>query len=260
MQLLLSRYRLKQATTANTAPKYSLVETLHWVQNRICRPYQLWSSCWLAGWLTLRALTGSWAVRSRPLWLLKSPSGGIIALQPIYIYRERKRSSVARVSTVVARGSKRADFWKTRRTRAPVEHILGYSTRNSELKQQEPHFIMWATRSEWKITEPAVAWPHSRECTKKPISVLPNSGSMEEFGAWAEVWNILQEQLRGRGGSSYRFDCLLLCFCGHCNTGVLQQQQWVLLLLLIIILHGCAVCVRAVLQCRRTCHLLRTSR
>ena len=187
----------------------------------------------------------------------------------LYIYRcqrghrERKRSSVAHVSTVVSRGSKRADLCKTRRSPAPVGHVLGYSTRNGEFKEQEPHFQMCETRSEWReTTEPAVAWTHSRECTKKPTYVLPNNGSTEEFGAWTELWNILQEQLIGRGGTSYRFDCLVLCFCGHCNTGVLSTAVRCYCYysgVYIIILHCCAVCVRAVLQCRRTCHLLRTS-
>ena len=46
---------------------------------------------------------------------------------------------------------------------------------------------------------------HSRECTK---DALPNYNSKGKFGAKAELRNILQEKLRGKGGSSCRFDCL----------------------------------------------------
>ena len=50
----------------------------------------------------------------------------------------------------------------------------------------------------------------SRCCThgtaKEPISALPDYGSKGKFGARAELRNILQEKLRGRGGSSCRFD------------------------------------------------------
>ena len=35
---------------------------------------------------------------------------------------------------------------------------------------------------------------------------MPNYGSKEKFGARAELRNILQENLIGRGGSSCRFD------------------------------------------------------
>ena len=48
--------------------------------------------------------------------------------------------------------------------------------------------------------------PHSRECTKEPISALPNNGSKKKLGAKEQLRNILQEKLRGRGGSSCRFD------------------------------------------------------
>ena len=38
------------------------------------------------------------------------------------------------------------------------------------------------------------------------ICLVPNNGFMEEFGARAELRNILEEKIRGRGGSSGRFD------------------------------------------------------
>ena len=40
----------------------------------------------------------------------------------------------------------------------------------------------------------AVAWPHSRGCTKEPISAAPNYGSKETFGARAELRNIPQDK------------------------------------------------------------------
>ena len=135
-------------------------------------------------------------------------------------HRERKRSCVARVSTVGAQGSTRADFRKNKydentKIRAPVpstavKYILGYSTRNGKFKRLEPYFQISATGSASKeVTETAVALPHSRERTKEPISALPKYGFMEKFGARAERRNILQEKLRGRGGSSCRFECFL---------------------------------------------------
>ena len=71
---------------------------------------------------------------------------------------------------------------------------------------------------------------HSRECTKEPISALPNYGSKEKFGAKAELRNILQEKkkMRGRGGSSYRFDRKIgkkSFFCGQCNTGLTPYHR-----------------------------------
>ena len=42
--------------------------------------------------------------------------------------------------------------------------------------------------------ENAVALPHSRECTKEPLSAMPNYGSKGKFGAIlcrAELRNIL---------------------------------------------------------------------
>ena len=105
----------------------------------------------------------------------------------------------------------------------PVKYMLGYSVRNGKFKQLEPHFQISATRSGWKeVTETAVASPHSRACTKEPISPLCNIGLMEKFGSRAERRNILQEKLRGRGGSSCRFEHRFgkkKKKCEHCNTG-----------------------------------------
>ena len=67
------------------------------------------------------------------------------------------------------------------------KNILGYSKRNGKFKRLEPHFQFSATRSASKEgTETAAALPHSRECTKEPISALSNYGSKEKFGARAE--------------------------------------------------------------------------
>ena len=71
-----------------------------------------------------------------------------------------------------------------------VKNILGYSTRNGKFKRMEPHFLLSATRSASKEgAETAVALPHSRECTKDPISALPNYGSKGKVGATAELRN-----------------------------------------------------------------------
>ena len=68
-----------------------------------------------------------------------------------------------------------------------VTNILDYSTRGGKLKRLEPHFQLSATRSASKeSTETAIALPHSRECTKEPISALPKYGSKEKFGATVE--------------------------------------------------------------------------
>ena len=97
-------------------------------------------------------------------------------------HRERKQSCVARVLTVGARRSTRADLKKSKYSvytciQAPVKMypwVLCYGTRNGKFKRLEPHFQISATRSGWKeVTETAVALPHSRECTKEPISALP---------------------------------------------------------------------------------------
>ena len=87
-------------------------------------------------------------------------------------------------------------------------YILGYSARNHKFKRLEPHFQISATRSGWKVTETAIALPHSRQCTQEPMPSLPNYGSRGKFGARAELRNMLQEKLIGRGGSSCRFDCV----------------------------------------------------
>ena len=42
---------------------------------------------------------------------------------------------------------------------------------------------------------------------------------MEKFGARAEWRDVLQEKMRGRGGSSCRFERIYFIFCGRCNTG-----------------------------------------
>ena len=61
--------------------------------------------------------------------------------------------------------------------------ILDYSTRSGTFKRLEPHFQISATRSGWKILE--------TECTKEPISAIPNNGLTEKFAATTETRNIL---------------------------------------------------------------------
>ena len=87
---------------------------------------------------------------------------------------------------------KKTGIMRTPARSTAVKNTLGYSTRNVKFKRLEPHFQLSATRSASKEgTETAVALSHSRECTKEPISALPNNGSMEKFGAKAELlWNI----------------------------------------------------------------------
>ena len=75
---------------------------------------------------------------------------------------------------------------------------LGDSTRNGKFKRLEPQFQVSATIWGWQRSRKLL----SRECTKEPICALPNNRSMEKFGARAELRNIVQEKLRGRGGSS----------------------------------------------------------
>ena len=87
------------------------------------------------------------------------------------------------------------------------QNILGYSIINHKFKRLAPHFQLSATRSALKEgAEIAATLLHSRECTKEPISALPNFGSKENFTARAELRDVLQKKLRGRGGSSCRFN------------------------------------------------------
>ena len=114
-----------------------------------------------------------------------------------------------------------------------VQNMLDYSycTRNGKFKRLGPHFqhtAMWSASKKGTETT-VVALPHSRECTKEPISPLTNFGSKEKFGARAELRNILQETLRGslylsdlhiRGGFGCRFDRKnVKTKCGQCTTG-----------------------------------------
>ena len=104
-------------------------------------------------------------------------------------HREKKRSSVARVSTVGARGSKRADLKKTS-TSCELLLLLqqqkiysGYTTRNGKFKRLERHLQLSATGSASREgTETAVALLQSRECTKVPISALPDYSAKGNFG------------------------------------------------------------------------------
>ena len=77
---------------------------------------------------------------------------------------------------------------KVRTTFTAVENVINHSTRKGKFQGLEPHLQLSATRSALKDgKETAVALPHSRECTKEPISALPNYGSKEKFGARAEL-------------------------------------------------------------------------
>ena len=58
-----------------------------------------------------------------------------------------------------------------------VQNMLDYSycTRNGKFKRLGPHFqhtAMWSASKKGTETT-VVALPHSRECTKEPISALP---------------------------------------------------------------------------------------
>ena len=109
---------------------------------------------------------------------------------------------------------KRVPYHEPRMIRRAVKNtrysvVLKYlgTERNGKFKRMEPHFQLSATRSaSQEGTETAFDLPHSRECTKEPIPALPNYSSKEKFGARAEIRNVLQEKLTGRGGSSCRFD------------------------------------------------------
>ena len=74
--------------------------------------------------------------------------------------------------------------------------------------------------------ETAVALPHSRECTKKPVSGCLNDVSKGTFGVSAEIRNILQEKNRDEGGVSCRFDHITgkinVFYCGQCSTGAVS--------------------------------------
>ena len=145
-------------------------------------------------------------------------------------HREKKRSSVARVSTVGAWGSKRAEFLKNEyQVRTPCVSSKTYTWLQCKKRQiQAPGttVLLSATRSASKEgTETADDLPHSRECTKESISATSNYGSKEKFGARAER----QEKLRGRGGSSCRLKCLQ-SFGGGGNATqmVISQKKFTL--------------------------------
>ena len=112
------------------------------------------------------------------------------------LYPRTRANAIARLAhTRCLRGhrEKNGDMWRVfrlsaqRGAREPIfakrvpgtclgaeTNILGYRTRKSKFKRLEPHFQLSATRSASKEgTETAAALPHSRECTKEPISALP---------------------------------------------------------------------------------------
>ena len=108
--------------------------------------------------------------------------------------REKKKKKLVRVRT------SSCSFYSSK-------NVLGYGTKNHKFKHLEPHFQLSARRSASKEgTETAVALPHSRECAKKPTSALPNYGSKGKFRGKSRITEYVQEKLRGRGGSSCRFD------------------------------------------------------
>ena len=94
-----------------------------------------------------------------------------------------------RDGTVGARGSKRADLKKTS-TSCELLLLLqqqkiysGYTTRNGKFKRLERHLQLSATGSASREgTETAVALLQSRECTKVPISALPDYSAKGNFG------------------------------------------------------------------------------
>ena len=76
---------------------------------------------------------------------------------------------------------------------------LVYSTRNGKFKRLEPNFQLWARSAAKEGMENAVALPHSRECTKEPISAMPTTGSMDSFGARAELRISYRKKIIGTG-------------------------------------------------------------
>ena len=139
-------------------------------------------------------------------------------------HREKKRSALARVSTVGARGSKRADFLKTSTSSCSLYDGTKYAWLQYKIPQiQAPGTTFSNCGDEVGMERDHRNWCRfatlTPESTKGPISALPNFGSKEKSGARAELRDIVKEKLGGRGGSSCRFDCLNSFFRGHCNTG-----------------------------------------
>ena len=97
------------------------------------------------------------------------------------------------------------------------KNILAYSRGNGKFKRLDSHFQISATRTGSKVTETAVALPHSRSAPRSPN--LPCQIMDKKFGARAELRNILQEKLRGTGGSSRRFESLQKKMLGQRDTG-----------------------------------------
>ena len=79
-------------------------------------------------------------------------------------------------------------------------------------------------RMAWKLQR------HSRECAREPMPALPNYGWKEKFAARAELRHVLQEKLRGRGGSSCRSDCVWAmqdrCWCTNPARGLFLFAGW----------------------------------
>ena len=107
-------------------------------------------------------------------------------------HRERKRSCVARVSTVGARGSTRADFFLNKYVYTSSCSFYSSSKKYTWLDYKKPQiqapgttFSNFSDEFGMEVTETAVALPYSRECTKEPISALPNYALKEKFGARA---------------------------------------------------------------------------
>ena len=128
-------------------------------------------------------------------------------------HRERERSSVARVSTVVTRGSKRADFLKTSTSSCSLYDGKKYA----RLQYKIPQIQAPGTTFSIFGDEVGMEGDHGNccrfatltpECVEEHISALPKFGSKEKSGARAELRDILKEKLGGRGGSSCRFHCL----------------------------------------------------
>ena len=138
-------------------------------------------------------------------------------------HRDKKRSALARVSTVGARGSKRADFLKTSTSSCSLYDGKKYA----RLQYKIPQIQAPGTTFSIFGDEVGMEGDHGNccrfatltpECVEEHISALPKFGSKEKSGARAELRNIPKEKLGGRGGSSCRFD-LKKFFRGHCNTG-----------------------------------------
>jgi len=127
-------------------------------------------------------------------------------------HREEKRSSVARVSTVAAREGERrfltTEYQVIRvRTSWAVKSIPCTWLQHEKRQIQAPGTIFSTFSDDVRLEG------HGNCCRFATHGSAPRSPCLpcqikKKIGARAELRNVLQEKLRGRGGSSCRFDRL----------------------------------------------------